>query len=162
MISARAGDLTLLSRTRRPPQDEVNALLSYAYAVLAGECLGACAASGLDPRQGFLHRPRAGRPALALDLMEPFRPLIADQAVLAGLNNGQLKAEHFRTEGYAVLLTDHGRRLAIELLERRLLGSVTLEGRSEATTWREAIGLSARGLVDALRNGTAFAPVERA
>ena len=65
-------------------------MLSYVYAVLAGECLCACAAAGLDARQGYLHRPRAGRSALALDLMEPFRPLIADQAVLSGLNNGQL------------------------------------------------------------------------
>jgi CRISPR-associated protein Cas1 len=61
MLSARAGELTLQTRTRRPPQDEVNALLSFAYAVLAGECLVSCVAAGLDPRQGFLHRPRAGR-----------------------------------------------------------------------------------------------------
>jgi CRISP-associated protein Cas1 len=112
MISARAGDLTLDTGTRRPPQDEVNAMLSYAYAVLAGECLCACAAAGLDPRRGFLHRPRAGRPALALDLVEPFRPLVADQAVLSGLNNGQLKPEHFRIDGHAMLMTDDGRRLA--------------------------------------------------
>lgn len=160
MISARAGDLTLDTRTRRPPQDEVNAMLSYAYAVLAGECLCACAAAGLDARQGFLHRPRAGRPALALDLMEPFRPLIADQAILSGLNNGQLKPEHFRTEGHAVLMTDEGRRLALDLIERRLVGSVTLDGRADAVTWREAIGLSARALADALKNGTAFLAME--
>jgi CRISP-associated protein Cas1 len=162
MISARAGDLTLETRTRRPPQDEVNALLSYAYAVLAGECLSACAAAGLDPRQGFLHRPRAGRPALALDLMEPFRPLIADQAILSGLNNGQLKSEHFRIEGHAVLLTDDGRKLALELLEKRFSGSVTLEGRAEAVSWRQAIGLSARALADALKIGKPFLAVERA
>lgn len=161
MISARAGDLTLPGRTRRPPQDEVNALLSYAYAVLAGECLSACSAAALDPRQGFLHRPRAGRPALALDLMEPFRPLVADQAVLVGLNNGQMKPEHFSIQDHAVLLSEDGRRLALELLERRLLGTVTLEGRSEPVTWREAVGLSARALADALRHGTPFAPVER-
>ena len=162
MISARAGDLTLETRSRRPPQDEVNSLLSYAYAVLAGECLSACAAAGLDPRQGFLHRPRAGRPALALDLMEPFRPLIADQAMLSGLNNGQAKPEHFRNEGHAVLLTQDGRKLALELLEKRFTTSVTLEGRAEAVSWRAAIGLSARALADALRNKTSFAPVERA
>jgi CRISPR-associated endonuclease Cas1 len=161
MISARAGDLTFETRSRRPPQDEVNALLSYAFAVLTGECLSACAAAGLDARQGFLHRPRAGRPALALDLLEPFRPLIADQAILGGLNNGQLKPEHFRAEDHAVLLTDVGRRLALDLLERRLLGSVTLEGRTEAVSWREAIGLSVCALADALRNGTSFSAIER-
>lgn len=136
MISTRAGELTLATRTRRPPRDEVNALLSYAYAVLAGECLSACAAAGLDPRQGFLHRPRAGRPALALDLMEPFRPLIADQAILSGLNNGQLRQEHFRVEGGAVLLSDDGRKLALELLERRYQGSLTIVGRAEPVSWR--------------------------
>jgi CRISPR-associated protein Cas1 len=94
--------------------------------------------------------------------MEPFRPLIADQAVLSGLNNGQMKPEHFRVEGHAVLLSEDGRKLALELLEKRSLGSVTLEGRGEAVSWRQAIGLSARALADALRNGTPFAPVERA
>jgi CRISP-associated protein Cas1 len=164
MISARAGDLTFDTRSRRPPQDEVNAVLSYAYAVLAGECVSAIAAAGLDLRQGFLHKPRAGRPALALDVMEPFRPLIADQAVLSGLNHGQLKPEHFATHGEggaAVLLTEDGRKLALDLLEQRLTGSVTLAGRTEPVTWREAIGLSARSLADALRTGKAYAPVER-
>jgi CRISP-associated protein Cas1 len=161
MISARAGDLTLDTRTRRPPQDEINAMLSYAYAVLAGECLTACAAAGLDARQGFLHRPRAGRPALALDLMEPFRPVIADQAVLSGLNNGQLKSDHFRLERHKVLMTDEGRRLALCLIEQRLLGVVTLENRAAAVTWRAAIGLSARALADSLKSGADFLAVER-
>jgi CRISP-associated protein Cas1 len=98
---------------------------------------------------------------LALDLMEPFRPLIADQAVLAGLNNGRIKPEHLSLEAHQVLLTEDGRKLALDLIERRLGGTVTLDGRSEAVTWREAIGLSARTLADALRKGTAFAPVER-
>ncbi len=161
MISARAGDLTFDVRTRRPPQDEVNALLSYAYAVLAGECLSACVAAGLDVRQGFLHRTRAGRPALALDLMEPFRPLIADQAILSGLNNGQMKPEHFQIDSHAVLLSEDGRKLALELIERRLLGPVTLTGRADAVTWREAIGLSARSLANALRTEGVFTAVER-
>jgi CRISPR-associated endonuclease Cas1 len=162
MLAARAGDLTFEGRSRRPPQDEVNALLSYAYAVLCGECLTACTAAGLDLRQGFLHQPRAGRPALALDVMEPFRPLIADQAMLSGLNNGQFKSEHFRREGHAILLTEEGRRLAIGILERRLLGAVTLDGRAEPMTWRDTIGLCARMLADSLRTGQPFRAVERA
>jgi CRISP-associated protein Cas1 len=162
MISARARDLTFDTRTRRPPQDEVSALLSYTYAVLCGECLCACSATGLDPRQGYLHRPRAGRPALALDLMEPFRPLIADQAVLSGLNNGQMKPEHFRTEGHARLLTEDGRRTALEMIERRLASSVKLEGRQQSVTLRETIGLSARSLGESLRLGRPFQLMERA
>lgn len=160
MISARAGMLTLDTRTRRPPQDEVNAMLSYAYAVLAGECLAACVAAGLDPRQGFLHRPRAGRPALALDLMEPFRPLIADQAVLGGLNNGRLAPEHFRTEGHAILMTESGRRLALDLIERRLAVAATIEGRPDPISWRDAVSLSARALAQALQGGAPYAATE--
>lgn len=161
MISARAGDLTLATRTRRPPQDEVNAALSYAYAVLAGECLCALAAAGLDPRQGFLHRPRAGRPALALDLMEPFRPLIVDQAVLAGLNHGQFKPTHFTVSENAMLLSEDGRHVVLELLEQRLGASVTLPGRAAPCSWREALASAAGTLATALREGGAFAAVER-
>ena len=160
MISARAGDLTLTTRTRRPPRDEINAFLSYAYAVLAGECLCACVAAGLDPRQGFLHRERAGRPALALDLMEPFRPLIADQAALAGLNNGQLQTKHFVEANNAVLLSEDGRRLALQLLESRFARAITLDGRAEPVTWREAIGLSVQALARALATETPFQPIE--
>ncbi|MEQ1697325.1 MAG: CRISPR-associated endonuclease Cas1 [Hyphomicrobiaceae bacterium] len=161
MISVRAGEMSFETRSRRPPQNEVNAMLSYAYAVLAGEALSACAAAGLDPRQGFLHQPRAGRPALALDLMEPFRPLIADQAVLSGLNRGQLSDEHFRVDGLAVLLTDTGRKLVLDLLEARFLRSIAIEGRAEAISWRQAIGRSARTLAEALKTKEPFLPVER-
>ncbi len=69
-------------RNRRPPRDPVNALLSLAYSMLAKDLTVACYAVGFDPYVGFYHQPRFGRPALALDLMEPFRPLIADSAVL--------------------------------------------------------------------------------
>jgi CRISPR-associated protein Cas1 len=160
MLSGRAGDLAPATRTRRPPRDAVNAALSYAYAVLAGETLCAVVAAGLDAREGFLHRPRAGRPALALDLMEPFRPLIADQAILSGLNNGRFKAEHFREEGETVLMTDAGRRIALDLIERRLAGEVTLDGRKQPVSWRVVIGFSARAISDSLRNGTAFKAME--
>jgi CRISPR-associated endonuclease Cas1 len=161
MISARAGDLAMDKRTRRPPQDEVNAALSYAYAVLAGECLCALTATGLDPRQGFLHKQRAGRPSLAVDFMEPLRTLIADQAVLAGLNHGQFQSEHFSIAHHAVSLADDGRRLMLGLIEQRLAATVTLTDRSGAVSWREAIGLSAQALAKALRSGSAFAPLER-
>lgn len=162
MLSPRAGELALETRTRRPPRDEVNALLSYCYAVLAGECLCACVAAGLDARQGFLHQQRAGRPALALDLMEPFRPLIADQAALLGLNNGQFAARHFTKGNGAVLLTEEGRRLALELLEARFSRAITIEGRNEPISWREAIGISARSMASALASDKPFEPMERA
>jgi CRISPR-associated endonuclease Cas1 len=161
MISARAGDLTLDKRTRRPPRDEVNTALSYTYAVLAGECLCAVAAAGLDPRQGFLHKPRAGRPSLAFDFMEPFRTLIADQAVLAGLNHGQFRPEHFATMEHSATLAEDGKRLMLKLIAQRLDSAVTLNERAGAVSWRDALGLSAQALAKSLRSGGVFAPLER-
>jgi len=121
MIGAQAGDLSFENRSKRPPRNALNAMLSYAYAVLAGECLCAVAAAGLDPRLGFLHSERAGRPALALDIMEPFRPLVAEASVLAGLNRGQFAQDGFSSgEGGRVLMSGHNRKILIGLLEQRL------------------------------------------
>jgi CRISPR-associated endonuclease Cas1 len=164
LISDRAGDLEFTGRSKRPPRDMINAMLSYAYAVLAGECLCAAASAGLDPRIGFLHRPRAGRPALALDLIEPFRPLIADQAVLAGLNTGQIKPHLFtqpEDEDAGVRFTDDGRRLILSLIEKRLASAVSLPDRSEPIAYRGAISLQARALARALDDNQPFAAMER-
>lgn len=161
LISDRAGDIEWTGRDRRPPRDIINVLLSYCYALLAGECLCAVAAAGLDPRVGFLHQPRAGRAALALDLMEPFRPLIADQAVLAGVNTGQIKAELFEETDGGLRFTDEGKRIAIDLVEKRLAATLSLPNRSEPLTFREAIGLQARSLAKSLRDATPFNAMER-
>lgn len=112
-------------RNRRPPRDPINALLSFAYSMLAKELTVIAQAVGFDPFQGFYHQVRYGRPALALDLMEPFRPLIADSAVIWAVNNGVITASDFRTTGLAAALTPRGRRAFIEALERRLDESVT-------------------------------------
>ncbi len=84
-------------RSRRPPLDPINAFLSFSYALLMGDCLSACQAVGLDPAIGFLHAFRPGRPALALDLMEAFRSLVADRLVLSLINNQQVGLGGFRT-----------------------------------------------------------------
>jgi len=152
LISERAGDIAFVERTRRPPRDAVNAALSYAYAVLAGETLCAAAAAGLDPRVGVLHQRRAGRPALALDLMEPFRPIIADQAVLTGFNKGSLTPDCFETSGSAVLLNEGGRRTALRLLEQRISQPISTDGQSDAISYRQAIGLLAKGIAQTLRS----------
>lgn len=107
-------------RNRRPPTDPVNALLSFAYACLARTFTHVLHRVGLDPYVGFLHQPRHGRPALALDLMEEFRPVVADSAVIHALNNGELQAEAFIVRGGACALTDAGRRAFVQALERRL------------------------------------------
>jgi CRISPR-associated endonuclease Cas1 len=160
LISERGNGLAFEGRTRRPPQDAVNAALSYSYAVLLGEALAAIVAAGLDPRLGFLHAPRAGKPALALDLLEPFRPLIADRAVLSGINTGRYEDHHFEERDGGMMLSDLGRRLALGLLEERLSATLTLPGRDAPSNYREVIGLTAKALAESLSGDTTFSVVE--
>ncbi|MCY4484391.1 MAG: CRISPR-associated endonuclease Cas1 [Spirochaetaceae bacterium] len=107
-------------RNRRPPTDPVNALLSFAYSLLVRAWTVTLAAVGFDPFRGLYHQPRYGRPALALDLMEPFRPLIADSVVVQVINNGEVQPADFRTAAGSVALTAGGRRSLIAAFERRL------------------------------------------
>ncbi len=117
------GDRTTFSldgRTRRPPRDRANSLLSFLYALVRAECSSVLEGVGLDPQVGYLHALRPGRPALALDLMEEFRPIIADRLAITLVNRRQLNAEHFEeTPGNAVLLTDEGRRSVLVEYQRR-------------------------------------------
>jgi CRISPR-associated protein Cas1 len=96
------------SRSRRPPLDRINALLSFVYALLAGDCRCACESVGLDPAVGFLHRDRPGRPGLALDLMEEFRPFFADRLVLSLVNRKQVDAAGFSVAGSTVKAASSG------------------------------------------------------
>lgn len=107
-------------RNKRPPRDPVNALLSMAYSMLAKELTGVCHAVGLDPFLGFLHQPRYGRPALALDLMEEFRPLIADSVVISLINRGELGLDDFVRSANGTFLKDSGRRAFWEGYFRRM------------------------------------------
>jgi CRISPR-associated protein Cas1 len=107
-------------RNKRPPRDPVNALLSMAYSMLAKELTGVCHAVGLDPFLGFLHQPRYGRPALALDLMEEFRPLIADSVVISLINRGELGVEDFVRSANGTFMKDGGRRAFWEGYFRRM------------------------------------------
>lgn len=113
------------TRNRRPPTDPVNALLSFAYAVLTRAFTIALSNVGFDPFRGFYHQPRYGRPALALDMMEPFRPLIADSAVLHAINNGEVRPSDFVSATGSVALTSDGRKRFIATLERRLSHEIT-------------------------------------
>ncbi len=112
-------------RTRRPPADPVNALLSFAYALLTRTWLTVLSAVGFDPYLGFYHHPRFGRPALALDMMEPFRPIIADSTVIQAINNGEVQAGGFLASGLAVSLKPAAKRAFIAAYERRLDQEVT-------------------------------------
>jgi len=112
-------------RNRRPPTDPVNAVLSLLYSALAKDLTVTAMAVGFDPYRGFLHQPRYGRPSLALDLMEEFRPILADSVALFLLNTGELQATDFVQRGPAVNLNETGRRKLYRAYERRLDTAVT-------------------------------------
>ncbi len=112
-------------RNRRPPRDPVNALLSLGYSILAKELSGVCHAVGLDPFLGFLHQPRYGRPALALDLMEEFRPLIADSVAISLVNRGEIDLGDFVRATTGTFLNEQGRRRFWEAWFRRMDSEVS-------------------------------------
>jgi CRISPR-associated exonuclease Cas4/CRISPR-associated protein Cas1 len=131
-------------RTRRPPADPVNAMLSLGYTLLTRTWLTVLSAVGFDPYLGFYHRPRFGRPALALDMMEPFRPILADSTVLQVINNGEVKADAFLSAGPAVNLKAHARRAFIAAYERRLQQEVTHPVFGYRVSMRRLIEVQAR------------------
>lgn len=131
-------------RNRRPPADPVNALLSLAYALVTRLFTGTLAATGLDPYMGFYHRPRPGRPALALDLMEPFRPIVADSCVIQVINNGEVKLNDFVWNGPACTLKPGGRKAFIAAFERRLEQETTHPLFGYRVSMRRLIDVQAR------------------
>ncbi len=144
--AARGGELgfDLESRNRHPPRDPINALLSFAYTLLTKDWVITLYAAGFDPLMGLYHQPRYGKPALALDLMEPFRPLVADSVVLGALNNGEVQAGDFiETEG-AVLLKPAARKRLLAAYERRLAQEVLHPLFDYRVTYRRLFDLQAR------------------
>lgn len=120
LIRADPEALGFMGRSRRPPRDRMNALLSFLYALLRAECVAALEGVGLDPQVGYLHTLRPGRPALALDLMEELRPIVADRLALTLVNRRQLAADDFEEQaGGAFYLTDEGRRTVIRAYQQR-------------------------------------------
>ena len=108
------------TRSRRPPLDRINALLSFLYTLLTHDCRSAAEAVGLDPAVGFLHRDRPGRPSLALDLMEELRAVLADRLALSLVNRRQIREDDFETrDGGAVILTDVGRKTVLDAWQER-------------------------------------------
>lgn len=108
------------ARSRRPPKDNVNALLSFLYTILLQDTRSACEATGLDPQVGYLHRDRPGRPGLALDLMEEFRPMLADRVALSLINRRQITASGFeKTESGAVRMNDATRKAVLVEYQNR-------------------------------------------
>ena len=120
LIAAQKEDFRFETRNRRPPLDNVNALLSFLYTLLAHDVASALEGVGLDPAVGFLHRDRSGRPGLALDLMEELRAYVADRLALTLINRQQIKAKGFRkTESGAVLMDDDTRKAVLVAYQKR-------------------------------------------
>ena len=131
-------------RNRRPPKDPVNAMLSYAYSLLTRLWTITLSATGFDPYRGFYHQPRYGRPALALDMMEPFRPLLADSCVIQAINNGEVRPSDFIQAAGSINLTPEGRKRLIATFERRLGQEITHPLLGYRISYRRLLELQAR------------------
>lgn len=137
-------------RRRQPPPDAINALLSYGYVILTSQVLSQLAVIGLDPYIGFLHQPGFGKPALALGLMEEFRPLIIDSVVLTIANTRVLNHNDFRYESGNVRLTDEARKTFLTKVEERFNTEIVHPHFNYRVTYRRCIELQARLLAKAL------------
>ena len=141
-------DVTFDGRSRRPPRDLPNAALSYGYAILLSECVGALHAAGLEPSLGVAHAPTDKRPSLALDLMEQFRPLLVDQTLMALLRTRKLRPEHGVVEAEAggVWLDSDGKKILVDAYEAACQRSVTGALPGYSGSWRKHIAHSAQML----------------
>ena len=146
----RAFNFNFNNRNRRPPTDPVNAMLSLAYSMLSKDCTLAALAVGFDPYIGFYHQPRFGRPALGLDLMEEFRPLIAESTVLSCINNRVVMDKDFVRAGQAVNLTAPGRKRFFQTYEQRMSSLITHPLFDYKVSYRRALELQARLLAKTL------------
>ncbi len=141
------GGFDFNGRNRRPPKDPINAMLSFAYAMLTREWSVTLSAVGLDPYRGFYHQMRFGRPALSLDMMEPFRPLVADSTVITAINNGEVKPEDFVVSATGCNLKPGGRKRFIAAFERRMSQEVTHPIFKYRISYRRLFEVQARLLI---------------
>ncbi len=136
MILNQKEEFAFTRRNRRPPLDNINAVLSFAYTVLAGDCANALSSVGLDPYVGFMHGDRPGRTSLALDLMEELRPVLADRFILTLINTKAIQAVHFeRQKDNAVLLSDDGRKVFFNAWQNHKKETITHPYLKEKIEW---------------------------
>lgn len=136
LIINQKAEFCFTGRNRRPPMDYTNALLSFAYALLANSCADALEGAGLDAYVGFMHRDRPGRKSLALDLMEELRSVFADRFVLMLINKKMIKPEHFQKQADgAVLLKEDGRRIFLNAWQQRKKEKITHPFLKEKIDW---------------------------
>ncbi len=152
LLSQPESAFAFTKRTRRPPMDPINALLSFVYTLLMLDARSACEASGLDAAVGFLHRDRPGRPSLALDLMEEFRPFLADRLVFSLINRKQVNAKGFETlENGAVTMNDETRKTILIAYQQRKQETITHPFLDEKTSVGLLVHLQARLMARLLR-----------
>lgn len=152
MMSDHTKGFEFTRRSRRPPLDRINALLSFLYSMLTHDARSACEACGLDAAVGFLHRDRPGRPGLSLDLIEEFRAFLADRLALSLINRKQIQAKDFDiTESGAVLLKDKPRKTVLKAYQSRKQDVITHPFLNEKTTVGILVHLQARLLSRHLR-----------
>ena len=136
MILNQKDGFAFTTRNRRPPRDNINALLSFAYTMLAGDCANALSSVGLDPYVGFMHGDRPGRASLALDLMEELRPILADRFILTLVNTKAIQAVHFeRQKDNAVLLNADGRKVFFNAWQNHKRETITHPYLKEKIEW---------------------------
>lgn len=152
-------DLRFEKRTRRPPRNPINALLSFGYSLLSSDCTAAIQAAALDPAVGFLHAERPGRPALALDLMEELRPIVVDRMVMAMLRLGQVRTSDFETlETGEVRFTEAARKAFLTEYQARKRDVVTHPLASEPIEWAVVPYVQGRLLARAIRGEAEYVP----
>ncbi len=147
----KMAEFSFSQRNRRPPRDPINALLSLGYSILAKELAGVCHSVGLDPFFGFYHKPRYGRPALALDLMEEFRPLTVDSLAISLINRCEVAASDFLFSSQGCNLNEHGRRAFFQGWFRRLDDEITHPVFGYRMSYRRMYEVQARQLWRFLR-----------
>lgn len=152
LVAPTAREFSFTTRNRRPPTDPFNSLLSFLYSLLAHDARSACESVGLDAAVGFLHRDRPGRPGLALDLMEEFRPYLADRLAFSLINRRQINAAGFRTsESGAVLMDDATRKTVLVAYQKRKQEVLTHPLLGEKVSVGLLVHLQARLLARKLR-----------
>ena len=152
LITCQKDDFKFSGRNRRPPLDNVNAMLSFCYSMLTNDLRSACEACGLDAAVGFLHRDRPGRPSLALDLMEEFRPVIVDRLVLSLINRKQVKAKGFEVDpGGGIRMDETTRKEIVAAYQKRKQEEITHPFLNEKMTLGLVPHIQARLLARHLR-----------
>lgn len=144
LLKAQAGSFSFENRNKRPPKDPTNAVLSYLYGILVKDVFVTLLAVGFDPYLGFYHRPKYGKPALALDLMEEFRPLVADSTAITLFNNGELSEKDFVRRGFGVSMTQKGKKTVVSGYERRMSSEITHPIFGYKVSYRRILEVQAR------------------